>query len=212
MIDLILLAHDCEGDLVARHHLADLHHELLVVLDGGAVNLQYDVPSLEPGLLGGGIAHDVTDYRALLSLDSVGLGELLGQRLNGDPEPTPSHLAELDEVAHHLLGHVDRDGEPDALTVSDNRSIYPDNFAFQVKKRPSAVSRIDGSVSLDEVVIRPGADDAPLRAHNSLGDGLLKTERVPDSQDPLAHPELFGVSEVGHRQAVGRINLDQGYV
>src|SRR5207247_7128853 len=67
-------------------------------------------------------------------------------------------------------------------------------------------------VGLDEVVVRAGAEEAALRAHDARGGGLRETERIADRQHPVAHLETLGVPERQRGERVRRLDVDESDV
>ena len=113
----------------------------------------------------------------------------------------------------HVLGDVARDGEAYALAGRDNGGGNPHHFAPQVDEGAAAVSRIDGGIGLEEVVVRPRADDPPRGADDALRHRVGKSEGVSDGKDPVAHPHLVGITQGDRGKVLRRRRyLDQGKV
>jgi hypothetical protein len=74
------------------------------------------------------------------------------------------------------------------------------------------VSRVDGGVSLDKVVVGASPDDPPLGTGNAGSYGVAEAEGVPDGDDPLAHPQLVGVAQGGDGQVPVGGDFDQSQV
>ena len=94
---------------------------------------------------------------------------------------------------------ADGDCESDAVSLGVNRCVDPNNSAVEVEERSSRVAGIDGSVSLDEIVVGAGADASRHGAHNPHRDCLRETEGVSNGNDPIAHPELIRIAELYSR-------------
>src|SRR5208283_4585437 len=61
---------------------------------------------------------------------------------------------------------------------------------------------------LNKIVIRAGADHAPLGADNPRGDGMAQSERISNGEHPIAHFDLIGVADVCRRQIFPCVNLN----
>ena len=76
----------------------------------------------------------------------------------------------------------------------------PDHFTGQVEQRTTGVTRVDRHVGLDErhiVFVRQAAADG---ADDTLGHGMVETERRADGHDPLAGFQILGFAELQDRQ------------
>ena len=111
----------------------------------------------------------------------------------------------VDDQAGRLAQH-------DALRAArlrEDRAVDPDQVAGGVDERAARVARIDGSIGLDEIVVWPAADNPPLGADNSRGNGLPQAEGISDSHDPFTHFEGIAVTEGRHGEVVFRFDLEQ---
>src|SRR5262245_31758389 len=95
----------------------------------------------------------------------VGQLKLRSQRgidlLNADAQVGAVDFAVLRKLRADPLGEINRDREADALESAARRSdgrVDADYFALQIDQRPTAITRIDGRVSLNELVIARDAD------------------------------------------------------
>ncbi len=140
-------------------------------------------------------------------------GQLLGERLDRDAEPSPRDPAALDELRDDALDHVDRDREADALAARDDRRVDADDLAAQVHEGAARVAGVDRRVGLDEVLVGGDADvGAAGRADDPDRHRLVEAERVADGDRPLAHPERVGVPERRDREIALRLEPDDGEV
>src|SRR5208282_6647003 len=68
---------------------------------------------------------------------------------------TANHLPVLDELSHHVVGHVNRNCETDALVPAraarKNGGVNADKIAVQIDHRAARVARIDCGVRLNEI-------------------------------------------------------------
>jgi hypothetical protein len=92
------------------------------------------------------------------------------------------------------MGHVHRYGETYALPLRYYSRIYANDLALEVKERPSAVARIERRVGLYEIVVCAEPEGPSLGADYAGRDGVSEPERVTYSYDPVAYPEVLGIS------------------
>src|SRR5262249_38263010 len=84
------------------------------------------------------------------------------------------------------------------------------DLAFQVDQRAPGISRVDGRIGLDEVVVTALADEPSLGADDTRGDRMLEAEWVADGHHPFADAQLIGVAE-GYSAEIGDVvDLDDG--
>ena len=133
-----------------------------------------------------------------------------------DADPGPVHLAVLDELVGHLGGHVDRDGEADAVVAAaagDDRRIDADDLAAHVDAadRPSCPGLIGASVcrndsySLIPTLFRSVAEMMPVVTLwlSSNGDPTAMTSSPTFS---------LLLSPRGKRRIACVVDLDHGHV
>ena len=83
--------------------------------------------------------HHVGDQDAFLLAHPEAARQLVGHVLDDDAEPPAHHPALGDELPHHALGFVDRDGEADPLPGRHDRGVDPDHAAVEAQQRPAGV-------------------------------------------------------------------------
>ena len=101
----------------------------------------------------------------------------------------------LFQLSHQVLGRIDRDGETDTLAAGKNGRVDPHHFPFQVDQRPAAVSRVDGGIGLNEIIIGARADHPALGADDPGGNRALQAEGIADGHYPIADPEFFRIAQ-----------------
>ena len=89
-------------------------------------------------------------------------------------EPTASYMSLLLQLRSNFFGHVDRDGESDALSRGDDRRVDTDDLSFGVDERATAVPRVDRGIGLNEIVIGSGTNHSSLGADNTRGDRIFE--------------------------------------
>ena len=198
------------GVAIRRHH-GDGHAQIVAVRDGLAVDVENDVASLEAALLGGTARAHVGHQRAARFLFAKLLGQIRRDVLRQDSQIRAGHLAVIDNLFHDVARHVRRDGKADSLIafrpMSDDRRIDADQLAAVVHQRSAGISRIDGSVGLDEVLVVFNSQvRAAGGAHDAHGDRLAHAEGVAHSQSIIAHLDFRGVAHGDAGQAV-RVDL-----
>jgi hypothetical protein len=83
---------------------------------------------------------------------------------------------------------------------------------MEVEQRSTAIAWINRRVRLDEVVVGACANDPAFSTGNSSCHCLPQPEGVTDGDDPLAHPQLVGVTQWCHGEVPLRFDLDQRYL
>jgi hypothetical protein len=120
-----------------------------------------------------------------------------------------------DQLAHHVIGQIRRDGEADARARArwrDDRGIDADQFATQVDQCAAGVARIDRRVGLDEVLDAAPPDGATAEAGDDTRTRTLAdAERITDRDDEVAHAQLAHIGD-GQRREIFRSDLDHGNV
>src|SRR5262245_46316856 len=124
--DLLAVAEEAQAEALADRGVQDQALEVLQVLDRDVTDLDDHVVRLQARLLGGSPRQDPGHDGALLDGCAEALGQFLGERLEGDPQPAPDDLALRDQRGGDALGHVDRDGEADALPGGHDGGVDPD--------------------------------------------------------------------------------------
>src|ERR1700687_2573573 len=117
------------------------------LLDRNATQLDDDVTRLHAGRFGRAVLQHVRHQHAALAEGPEAGGEVVRQILDGDAEPAAHHPALRDELGHDLARHVDRNGEPDALTRRHDGGIDADDAPVEVEQRPARVAGVDGGIS-----------------------------------------------------------------
>ena len=94
-----------------------------------------------------------------------------------------------------LFGNINGYGEANALTRGYYCCIDSYDLTLHIEKRATAVPRINGSISLEEIVIGSGPNNPALGAQDSHGDGSFQAERVADGHDPFPDLNLVRVPQ-----------------
>src|SRR3989454_2134433 len=210
---LALIAPDLHLCGLTRREQADAALQVDGALEPLAVELYEDVTSLDPGLCGRAVGHDVAHEHAHRVLDAELARQLGRQRLDLDTEPAAGHAPLVEQLGVNLARHVRRDGEADARAARDDRRVDADDLALHVHQRSAGVARVDRGVGLDEVVERPLADLARLGADDPRGHRRLEAERRPDGEDPIADLGTVGVAELrGAERGLAVIEPEHGEV
>ena len=122
----------------------------------------------------------------------------------------------LEDFAHDIFRHVDRDGEADALVAArparKNGRVDANQLAAGVEQRSARVARIDGGIGLDEVfVIFDGKAIAPGRADDAHGRRLAHAKRVANGKCIIADFELRRIAQ-GNCGETGGVDFEHGDV
>mmetsp|Transcript_9361 Transcript_9361/g.24035 ORF Transcript_9361/g.24035 Transcript_9361/m.24035 type:complete len:243 (+) Transcript_9361:2691-3419(+) len=125
-------------------------------------------------------------------------------------EGRPSDPAVPDELVDNMPDSVGRHRKADARACPgrrENGRVDADEPARRVQQRPAGVSRVDGSVRLDDA-----ADGSPCHAldvpahagHDATRQRLVQPERVAYRVNLLAHAEAVGTSNAQRNKTTAR--------
>ena len=98
--------------------------------------------------------------------------------LSRDADEAAADASVLDQPRRDPAGSVAGDGEADALRGADDGRVDADDLGARVDERAAGVARVEGGVSLDDIVDEPAgsaAQRAAEAADNAGGDRLLET-------------------------------------
>ena len=112
------------------------------------------------------------------------------------------HLGAAAELAGHLLGQVDRNGEAQARPrPGAHQGVDPHHLAGPIDQGASRVAGIDRRIGLDQLQALIGkaqaVDVAVQAADNPQGDGALEAIGGAQGYRPVAHLQGFGIAEGG---------------
>src|SRR5439155_23433676 len=107
---------------------------------------------------------------------------MIGHEFPGNAEPWADDTAMRTQFIHHSLGGINGNRKADVLSTSQNRHIDADDLAFLVNKRPTAVSRFNGSTGLYHSLEGGGSRvrGCAKSADNPCRVGIAQSERVTD--------------------------------
>src|SRR5690606_8721881 len=109
------------------------------------------------------------------------------------------------DLVGDVAREIDRYGEAEACErplprhLADCRRIDADHLAARVEQRPTRVSRIDGGIGLDQLLVAE-AERPVHRAQHTRRYGTLDADRVADRDGRLAHLQCIRVAEDGVRE------------
>src|SRR5437899_11850237 len=102
------------------------------------------------------------------------------------------------ELWQDPLAEIGRNDAADtdiATRLAEDGGIDADDLAAHVQQRSARVSRIDGGIGLNEVIVRSRANLTSLGADNAGGDRVIEAERIANGQHPLAYLKPVRISE-----------------
>ena len=132
------------------------------------------------------------------------------------PEEASPNSARVDQLLHDVYRDVDRDREPDAIISAGtacNRRIQANDFPAEIDQRSAAIAGIDGSIGLDEVLVKH-LSFAQVEVAASLGTDdasshtLTQIEWTAECQDDFSHFRLAAVTNPRGCQIVPRDGQD----
>src|SRR5262249_47498713 len=145
------------------------------------------------------------------------LRELIVCHLNA--ETRPRYLAVADELRHHAVDLIHRDGEADPGVGpgrAEDRRVDTDQPAGAVQQRTARVARVDGRVRLDHVLHGPPRDRfdlPPQRADDAGRQTPVQAEGVADGEDLLSHLQVVrGAHQDGPQAVPGHVDLQDSQV
>ena len=204
---LDLLAHRRQADFIAQ--VRDPVHRL-------TVHFQHHVAGLEAGFIGGAFRQHIGDHHALAALHLEGVGQFLGEILNGHAEHAAAHFAVLDQLVHYVHRHVGGDGEADAHIAAgggENGGVDADQLAVEIDQRAAGVARVNGGVGLNEVLVALDAQaGAAQRRHDAGGHRLPEAEGVADGDHEITDLEAGGIGDADLRQVLGAFQFQHRQV
>src|SRR5262245_6166026 len=180
-----------------------------------AIDRDDEIARLDAGASGRAVGVDVGDQCASRALKTHAVGDVSRDRLKVCAKPRPHHGAAAglgggDDDAHH----VGRNGKAHSLRPTrsrEDRCVDSDQFSGQVHKRAARISRIDGSVGLDEEAIVRNADlRAGQRRHDAVGHRLSHAKRIADRQHHVADLHCIRIGKFQDRKLFAPI-LDAQY-
>src|SRR5439155_12615857 len=107
------------------------------------------------------------------------------------------------EMGQYVPGHVDGNGETNALGRLDDSRIDADDLAGGVHEGSAAVARVQGGVGLDDIVNQvpgDGAEGPAQGADHAGSDRRFEAEWTADRHHQLTDAELGGIAEEAVRQ------------
>ena len=175
-----------------------------------AVELRHHVAVLQPGLVRRSVCNHVADERAGWRFEVEFLRERRRDVLNHDAQITAGDVAIFDKAFHHGAGQIGRDGKPNALAaarITQDGGVDADQPAVNVHQRTAGISRIDGRVGLDEIlVILDTHVAAVLCADDAFGNCLAYAKGIAHGQHDIADLHIAAVGQRDDGQTV-RVNF-----
>src|SRR2546422_5120973 len=123
--------------------------------------------------------------------------------LPDDAEVGAADTAVSEELAHHPLRSIDRDGKADALGHPNDGGVDADDARPRVNQGAARVPRIQRDVSLNDVLDEPSrsaSQGSAYGADHTRRHGRLKSEGITDGDDELSGPERRGRSELSDEE------------
>ena len=129
-------------------------------------------------------------------------GQAGRERHQLNPQVGMHHLGATAELAGHVLGQVDRNGESQASTgPGAHQGIDPHHLTGPVNQGPARVAGVDRRIGLDQLQAFIGkaqaVDIAVQAADNPQGHGALEAIGGAQGNGPVAHLQGFGIAKGG---------------
>ena len=168
-------------------------------------------PALMPAFLPGPLSCASETSAPLVPVRPSEFGNVLVDRLDLHAEPAAIDGAAGHQVLDDVLGGRGGDGEGDADIAARRREdggVDADHFAIEVEGRAAGIAVVHGSVDLDEVVIRAGADVAAARRDDARRHRAAEAERIADRDHPVADANLGIIGEIDVGELAAAIDLE----
>jgi hypothetical protein len=108
-----------------------------------------------------------------------------------DSEPAPADLAEFHELIRDRADHVYRDGKSHTWIGagrSNEGRIDANKFAVKVNERSPRISRVNGGIGLDEILVFLNSHIPSVQsANDARGHRLADPIRVTNGEDEVAN-------------------------
>src|ERR1700730_18996773 len=115
------------------------------------------------------------------------------------------------ELIHHMLGKIDRNRETDSRISAGaavDRGVDADYLALGVEQRAAGISRIDGSIGLDEIVV-VAAEHTALGTDDAGRSRQREAERISDRDHPISNIHAVGVAKLCDRKRIFALDLNE---
>src|SRR6202030_3101797 len=101
-----------------------------------------------------------------------------------------------------------------AAAAGENGGVDANQLATKVHQGAAGITRVDGRIRLDEILVAVRIDSrAGQAADDAGGDGMLEAERVADGQHKVTHFDFGGIAERDlHQAGAFRFDLQHGDV
>src|SRR4030042_6932711 len=102
----------------------------------------------------------------------------------------PPDFSLFDELGGNKLGGINPNGETDPLGCKDHRCIHSYDISLRRDQRTARISRVQGSVGLDDVVDQSAGhrpERAPKRTDHPRSDGILETVSASNGDHQLTY-------------------------
>src|SRR5262249_37679223 len=153
------LADDHHLDVLADRSIGDNLRQIAHFLDVLAVKLDDDISRFDAGRLGRALFIDAGDHSAACRLYTEALGDFIAHPRDAHPKPATAHFLEFTQLVNDRQRRLRRNGKADANGAPgrrDDSRVHADHLAVEIEQRSARIAAIDGGVSLDVIVVRPG--------------------------------------------------------
>src|ERR1700694_11478 len=195
-----------EADFLADLHLCDRRADLIGISDLLMVHFQNDVSTLQSRSFGWTARLNSRNDDAFRAGIAEVLGKLLIERphLNADVRPGNRRpVPSLHEVRQNRRCRIDRNREPDGLSLGRDHRVNTDYLPFGRDERAARIPRVDGSRNLDHVVISKDGETgsaacgdiaAMKRRNDTEADRVLERLWFADGQHELSLLQRTGIA------------------
>ena len=210
---MLAVAHDHHGDFLANRCSGNELGQIARFLHILAIEGQDHVAGFQTRRLAGALLVDHRDQRAARGTQLQRFRNRIINILDAHAEPAAPGLAELHELRDDRLDSRRRGCKTDADRTArrrQDRRVDADDLTVHVEQRTAGIALVDGSVSLDVIVVGTAVDVAVAGRDNARRHRAAQPERIADRHHPLADTHLFAVAEFYRLQRLVRLHAQHG--
>src|SRR6185295_4550290 len=173
----------------------NIGRDLLAIDRGNQVIFSQSGPGSRSSALGANDHHSLGISRQLVETAKIGV------HVPGlDAQIAPRHTAPVDKLGKYCLECIDRYRKAQPLRALEHKRVDANYLSLRVDQRPAGISRVYRGIRLQEVIELPAKSGSTLGAYDAQGNRVVKSERVSDSDNPIAHAQRVAVADLGNRK------------
>src|SRR6266404_304549 len=208
----LTVAHVSQFYFGSDRSLCDRVDQIVSSLDRLSVYVRDDIAALQAGFFRRAAGLNTHDHHAIGSAKFFQRNRIGAQIfLETDADRAARNAPLLNQLVVNVYCHARGKSKSDTFVTAAARNdcrIDADHFTGQIHQGPTGVSRVDGSVGLQELLKLPAYSTAIFRTDDSRSHGRVQAKRTANRQHPIADLHAIGIPQFCHRQFLGRVDLD----